>query len=90
MEIFKLFGSILVDNAAANQSISKTEEKAEGLGKKFLSGVGTAAKWGIAIGGAALAGAAALGGIAMKTAETTDRIDKLSAKTGLSKQAFQK
>ena len=89
MEIFKLFGSILVDNAAANQSISKTEEKAEGLGKKFLSGVGTAAKWGIAIGGAALAGAAALGGIAMKAAETTDRIDKLSAKTGLSKQAFQ-
>lgn len=89
MEIFRLFGSIFVDNEAANQSISKTEEKAEGLGNKFLKGVGTAAKWGIAIGGAAIAGATALGGLAMKAAETTDRIDKLSAKTGLSKQAFQ-
>lgn len=89
MELFKLFGSILVDNAAANQSIAKTEEKAEGLGKKFLSGVGTAAKWGAAIGGAAIAGAAAIGGLAMRSAEATDRIDKLSARTGLSKKAFQ-
>ena len=46
MEIFKLFGSILVDNAAANQSISKTEEKAEGLGKKFLSGSRNSGKMG--------------------------------------------
>lgn len=89
MEIFKLFGSILVDNAAANSSIAKTEEKAEGLGNKFLSGIGSAAKWGIAIGGAAIAAGAAIGGLALKSAEATDRIDKLSAKTGLSKQAFQ-
>lgn len=89
MELFKLFGTILVDNTKANESIHKTDEKAEGLGNKFLSGIGTAAKWGMAIGAAAIAGATALTGMAMKSAETADRIDKLSARTGLSKQAFQ-
>lgn len=89
MELFKLFGTIMVDNTKANESIHKTDEKAEGLGHKFLSGVGSAAKWGMAIGAAAIAGATALTGMAMKSAETADRIDKLSARTGLSKQAFQ-
>lgn len=89
MELFKLFGTIMVDNTKANESIHKTDEKAEGLGNKFLSGVGSAAKWGMAIGAAAIAGATALTGMAMKSAETADRIDKLSARTGLSKQAFQ-
>lgn len=41
MEIFKLFGSILVDNANANKSIDETDKKAsnmaKGLGKKFKS-----------------------------------------------------
>uniref|UniRef100_UPI002611E320 hypothetical protein n=1 Tax=Clostridium sp. TaxID=1506 RepID=UPI002611E320 len=64
IEIFKLMGSILVNNDEANNSISKTDEKAEGLGSKFLKGVGTAAKWGTAIAGAAAAGGAALFGMA--------------------------
>lgn len=89
IEIFKLMGSILVNNDEANKSISKTDEKAEGLGSKLLKGVGTAAKWGTAIAGAAAAGGAALMGMATKSAETTDRIDKLSAKIGISKQGFQ-
>lgn len=89
IEIFKLMGSILVNNDEANKSISKTDEKAEGLGGKLLKGVGTAAKWGTAIAGAAAAGGAALLGMASKSAETTDRIDKLSAKIGISKQGFQ-
>lgn len=89
IEIFKLMGSILVNNDEANKSISKTDEKAEGLGSKFLKGVGTAAKWGAAIAGAAVAGGTALFGMAMKSAEVTDRIDKLSNKIGISKQGFQ-
>lgn len=89
IEIFKLMGSILVNNDAANESISKTDEKAEGLGGKFVKGVGTAAKWGAAIVGAAAAGGAALFGMASKSAEATDRIDKLSNKIGISKQGFQ-
>ncbi len=89
IEIFKLFGSIFVDSSKAEESISKTESKAEKLAKNMGEGLKTAAKWGAGI--AAGAGAA-LGGItalATKSAETTDRIDKMSHKIGISKQAFQ-
>lgn len=90
MEIFKLFGSIMVDNTAANESISKTDEKAEGLGNKFLSGIGTAAKWGAGI---ATAGVAAVGGmvaLANKTGEAADEIDKLSERTGINREELQR
>lgn len=89
ISIFTLMGSILIDNDKANESISKTEGKAEGLANKFMSGMGTAAKWGAAIGAAAIAGGTALFGMASKAAETTDRIDKLSQKIGISRQGFQ-
>lgn len=89
MEIFKLFGSIFVDNEEANKSISKTEEKAEGLGSKLGNGIKTAAKWGTAIVGGATVAAGGLMGVATKTAETTDRIDKMSQKLGLSREGFQ-
>ena len=84
-----MFGSIFIDNEEANKSISKTEEKAEGLGSKLGNGIKTAAKWGTAIVGGATAAAGALMGAATKTAETTDRIDKLSQKIGVSRQGFQ-
>lgn len=89
IEVFKLFGSIMVDNEKANDSIKKTGSEADSLGSKFLSGIGTVGKWGMAIGGAAVAGGAALLGMASKASETTDRIDKLSNKIGISKQGFQ-
>lgn len=89
MELFKLFGSILIDNKEANDSLSKTEQKAEGVFSKLGSGVATVAKVGAAIGGMAIAGGAALLGVANKSAEVTDRIDKLSLKTQLSRQGFQ-
>ncbi len=49
LEIFKLFGSIFVNNDEANKSIAKTDEKAEGLATKFVNGAKTAAKWGGAV-----------------------------------------
>lgn len=59
LEIFKLVGSIFVDNDAADKSISQTDSKAQGFGKTLLNGIGTAAKWGAAVAaGAAAAGAA--------------------------------
>lgn len=82
-------GSIFIDNNDANESISKSEEKAEGLGSKLAKGIGTAAKWGAAIGGAAIAGAGALLGMATKSSEAGDRVDKLSQKIGMSRQGFQ-
>ena len=89
MELFKLFGSIMVDNKAANDSISKTEGLASKLSKSIGSGVKKVAGFAVGIGAAAAGGAAALMGVANKAAETTDRIDKLSLKTNFSRQGFQ-
>ncbi len=68
MEIFKLFGSILVNNDEANKSISKTDEKAEGLGKRLIGGIGTDVKWGGALAAAAGSAAIGLGTVATKAA----------------------
>lgn len=89
IEIFKLFGSIFVDSAAAQESISKTEQKAEGLTGKLGSGIKTAAKWGTAIVGAATVVGAGMMAMANKTAEATDHIDKMSQKIGISREAYQ-
>lgn len=64
MEIFKLFGSIFVDNEEANKSISKTEKNAESLGSKLGKGIKTAAKWGTAIAAGAAAATTAVAGLA--------------------------
>lgn len=89
MEVFKLFGSIMVNNDSANKSIDNTDKKAGGLGATLGKGIGTAVKWGAGLVAAAGAGAVALFGVATKAAESTDRIDKLSQKIGLSKKGFQ-
>lgn len=57
MEIFRLFGSIFVDNAEANKSIAKTGKEAEKSGD-FLSKMGDVAK---AAGKAVAVGTAAAG-----------------------------
>lgn len=89
LEIFKLVGSIMVDNTKANESLSKTDDKAKGLGQRLASGIGTAAKWGAGLVAAAGSGAAALYGVANKAASAMDAIDKGSAKIGISKTAYQ-
>ena len=89
MDIFKLVGSIFVDTDAANQSIQKTDKKVEGLGEKFKKGVGTVAKWGAALGGAALAAGAAITKAAKDEAENLDVIDKASIRMGISAESYQ-
>lgn len=89
LNLFTLMGTILVDNDKANDSISKTDKKAGNLGETLLKGIGTAAKWGAGIFAAATSGGAALVGMAKNAADSMDRIDKLSAKIGISKTAFQ-
>lgn len=100
MEIFKLVGSIFVDSSAAQDSISKTDKKAEGLGHKFGSVAGKAGKFGLAVGKtaamgavalgtAAIAGGAAIVGLAEKSADACDVIDKMSNKIGISKTGYQ-
>lgn len=89
MEIFKLFGSIFVNTDDAEKGISKTDKKASGFATTLGNGIKTAAKWGIAIAAGAAAGAAALYKMATGAAETTDHIDKMSQKIGISRQAYQ-
>lgn len=89
MEIFKLFGSILINSDEADKSLQKTESKALKVAKSFGSGLKTAAKWGAGIAAAAGAAGAAILGVANKAAESADEIDKMSQKIGLSKQGYQ-
>lgn len=89
MELFRLFGSILVDNEEANRSISATDDRARGMGATFADGIKTVGAWGMALGGAAIAGGAALLGIASAASDTASRVQDMSAKIGMSTQGFQ-
>ncbi len=90
MEIFRLFGTILVDSSKAEESISKTEGKADSLGTKLGNGIKTAGKWAAGIGAGAVAAGGALMALANKTAESADEIDKLSERTGIGREELQR
>ncbi|MEF9968678.1 MAG: hypothetical protein RR766_09205, partial [Longicatena sp.] len=49
MELFKLFGTIMVKNEDALSSMQKTEDKAEGVSKKFLDMIGSSGSMGSSI-----------------------------------------
>ena len=89
MNIFTLMGTIMVDNSKANDSISKTGEKADSLTAKVGKGIKTVASIGVGVAAAVGAGTAALYGMASKSADATDRIDKMSQRLGMSRSAFQ-
>jgi hypothetical protein len=90
MEIFKLFGTILVDSAKAEESISKTEKKADGLGTKLGNGIKTAGKWAAGIGTAAGVVGGAMLGVATKAADAAGEIDDMAQRTGVTAEEFQK
>lgn len=89
MEIFKLVGTIMCDTKDAENSISKTSDKAETLGNKFANGVKTAGKWAAGV----VAGAAAVGGAMIAAAKDTaaemDVIDKASQRMGIAAETYQ-
>lgn len=88
MKLFELFGVVKLDDQASD-GLSKVDQKAEKSGSKFgkfAKGVGVGAA---AIGVAAVAAGAGMFKMATSSAETTDRIDKLSQKIGLSRKGFQ-
>ena len=89
MELFKLFGSVLVDNKEANKSLQKTDSLASKVAKGVGNGIKTVAKVGAGVATAVGAGGAALFGVAKNAADTGDRIDKLSQKVHMSRQGFQ-
>lgn len=89
MELFKLFGTIAVNNAEANSAIDETDSKASGFSDKLKGGIGTAAKWGTAIAGGATAAVGGLTKFAESSASTADHVDKMSQKIGVSRQTYQ-
>lgn len=89
MELFKLLGTIAVDNSAANTSIDETADKAETFSGKLKSGITTAAKWGATVYAGAAAAGAGLMKLSSSSAATADNVDKMSQKIGISRQAYQ-
>lgn len=89
MEIFSLVGKVLVDSNDAQNSIQKTEEKAEGLGSKLQKGIGTAAKWAAGITGAAVAVGGAMVAAAKDTAAEMDAIDKGAQRMKIATDTYQ-
>lgn len=96
MNLFRIFGTIAVNNSEANQAIDQTADKAKTasstVGNKLTTMGNTMTSLGKRLAPVS-AGVAALGGallaVAKKTASTTDNIDKMSQKLGISRTAYQ-
>lgn len=83
MNLFKLVGSIFIDNEKANESLGKTDEKAKSLGERFVDGIGKVAKWGAAVAAAAAGAAIAIGSMATNIAVDMDKaVNTYIASTG--------
>jgi len=86
IEIFKLFGSIFVDNSEANKNIDDTGKKSEGLSGIFSKLGDGAGKLGLAIGAGLAAAGAAVGAVVVQgvkaTAELDEQLSQFQASTG--------
>ena len=90
LDLFKLVGSIYVDADKANESLSKTDEKAEGVGSKLAKAGGAAAGFAAAAVAATGTAVKALKNQADATAQAADAVDKGSQKMGVSAETYQK
>lgn len=104
MEIFRLFGSIFIENEKANKSLQQTDQKAESVGKTLQNTIKAASKWGREMGkqlttvgtniskkaGVPLAALTALmGGLAKTTADYGDKVAKSAQEVGMTAVAYQ-
>lgn len=89
MELFQLVGSVLVDNTKANESLSKTDQKAGNLGKTLAAGAATAGKWALGLGTAAAGVGVAATKMATDAAKAMDVVDKGSIRMGVSAEYYQ-
>jgi len=88
-EIFKLFGSILIDNDRANQAIDNTENRARGTTKTFGEMIGSAAKVGAGIAMAMGSAAIAVGGLAVSLTDDLQKsLNGVQASTGATDEAM--
>ncbi|MBU9724121.1 hypothetical protein [Bacillus alkalicola] len=89
IEIFKLFGSILVDDDEANKSISRTEKNTKSMGERLKGGIKTAAKWGAGLAAGAGVAVGAMIGLASRVGNTADELLDLQSITGMSTDSLQ-
>lgn len=88
LEIFKLFGSIFIDDKDASQKITDMDKKGKGFASTLGSGIKTAAKWGAGIASAAGAAAIAIGTKAVQASDEYKKaLNGLRAETGLTDEA---
>lgn len=90
IEVFKIFGSVFLQTDEADKALDKTNKNAESFASKLGSMVGTAAKVGAGIAVGVGAGATALMGLSNNAAETADKWDKLSERTGIGVENLQR
>lgn len=91
MNIFTLMGTVLIDNAKANESLSKTGQEAEGLAGKFGASFGKIKKLAVGL-GIGIAVKKSFDVASQAVTEFTDKgddIDKMSQKFSMSAEAFQ-
>ena len=89
LEIFKLVGSIFIDNEKANDSLQKTDKKANNLANTMGNAGKVAAGAAAAIGTAVIGAGTALVGMANDASKTADEIDKASTRMGIGTEQFQ-
>lgn len=89
LEIFKLVGSIFIDNEKANDSLQKTDKKANNLANTMGNAGKVAAGAAAAIGTAVIGAGTALVGMANDASKTADAIDKGSIRMGIGAEQYQ-
>ena len=93
MNVFDLVATLSLDSSGFDQGAEEASGKAQSLGSKIKSGLGTAGKIAgaalVAVGTAAVGATKALIDGASATAQYGDHIDKMSQKLGISATAYQ-
>lgn len=89
MEIFKLFGSIFIDDKEADSSLKKMDKKTNSFSKQLGKGIKTAAKWGAALAAGAAVALGAMVGLGIKVGNAADEILDLNSITGMSTDSVQ-
>lgn len=89
MELFRLFGSVMIDDKKAIASLKGLDDKSKNSLQTFNKVAGAGRKIGLAVVAGAGIAAAAMYKMATKASDTADNIDKMSQKLGMSRVGYQ-
>ena len=89
MELFRLFGSIMINDDKAIETLNNAEKSAKESANQLNNLSKKAGEMGKAVALGVTAAVGSLGAMVMKSVEATDRIDKMSQKLGMSAKGFQ-